>query len=162
MNKIGSTRIIEINNTLKAKSGLPFLGDEFLGKAAKMRLVLQDDETSNLLSEWDDSLLCSKRPKEMKGKVEKYDLVKKKPPYHDQCYAKLRLAYDTTKKHSTDELTTVLVVNKQIINDSVSLAKLNEYLTKANKWKVTLRASSAYTYKTKRGINYMVDRIELL
>jgi hypothetical protein len=159
MNKIGSTRIIEINNNTKAKSGFPFIKDEFLSKACKLRLVISDDEVSKQLSDWDDSLI-SGDAKVKKTKYEKYDLVRRNPPFHDQLYAKLRLCYSDEEKKNINLVKTEILSNKKNI-DELTLEKLNDLLSKSNKWKVTIRASSLYNWKNKKGISYMIDKIEL-
>lgn len=150
--KIGSTRTIEINNSTKAKSSLPFLDNDVLSKQAQLRLVLTN-ENSNLLQSWEDELFSN-------SKFEHYTLVKSNPPFYDQCYVKLRLEYSKEQKHNIDKVNTAIIVGKNKHNN-LNLEKLDELLKKYNKWRVTIKASCTYTWKDKKGINYMVDKIEL-
>ena len=122
MNKIGSSRVIEINNTGKAKSGLPFIKDDYIGTASKLKLILTDEELSKSISEWDKSLLDDKKDK-------RYYLVKSNPPFYDQLFVKLKMKYCSESKRNIDVLKTALVINKKTVDEEVTLSKLNEYLS---------------------------------
>lgn len=150
MNKIGSIRTINIKNL--TKSGLKNLKEEKIYKKCDFKIVLTD-ENFKILKEWDDELMKTKEG-------DRYRLVKDNSPYPDYCYSKIRLEFSKELKTSIDKVLTKVTLNNKEMKD-LTLEKLQFTFENATSCNVTLKATSLFEYKGKKGIRYIIDKLDI-
>ena len=151
MNKIKSTRILDLNSIDNKLISLPFLNSEFDYKKSTVKLIINNDKDSETLTSWNNALLNFSK--------HSYDLVKNNHPYQDCCFVKLKMQYSLTEKKFLDKLKTEIIVKKKK-EEEVSLNKLNKLINEFKKIKITLEATSTYNWKETKGINYFINKIE--
>lgn len=150
MNKIGSTRTLLIKNL--TKSGLKNLKEEKIYKRCDFKILLSE-ENFKILKDWDTEMMKTKTG-------EKYELVKDNSPYPDCCYSKIRLEYSKELKTSIDKVLTKVILNNKEMKD-LTLEKLQFTFENALSCNITLKATSLFEYKGKKGIRYIVDKLDI-
>lgn len=151
MNKIKSTRTLDLVAQSKKVITLPFLNSPNQYKKSVARIVIDNEEESKSLIDWNHKLLCHSK--------EYYPLVKSNHPYSDCCFVKLQMIYSTKDKKYTNELKTEIYIKKKKEND-LTLEDLNKLLEEHKKCKLTIEASSVYEWDNQKGINYHITKME--
>jgi len=155
-NKLNSTRKITVDRLDRnqyGRVGLIYLEDtDNLYKHPLFKIPLLE-ENFGILDKWNQDILSQT------GDEEYYQFARRGGIYIDYAFVKLKMEYDPKNKLSTNIVRSVIKID-EIKQQGLSLEEVQKHLLKSKKVDITIKASSLYNHKDKKGIKYLIEQID--